>query len=106
MVVMLSTGTFTEESSKLVLKYIFVLFSVDFETLSLNRFHNSSSLFNNIGNFVLRHLWQQMYMQCNVQHWNTPLMMPSILVKSEERKVALRQTSHEDAALLQQYCNT
>ena len=64
MVVMLSTGTFTEESSKLVLKCIFVLFSVDFETLSLNRFHNSSSLFNNIGNFVLSHLWQQMYMQC------------------------------------------
>ena len=56
MVVMLSTGTFTEESSKLVLKCIFVLFSVDFETLSLNRFHNSSSLFSNIGNFVLRHL--------------------------------------------------
>ena len=33
MVVMLSTGKFTEENSKLVLKCIFVLFSVDFEDL-------------------------------------------------------------------------
>ena len=63
MVVVLSTGKFTEESPKLVLKCIFAaVFRGLRESLSLtslNRFHNSSSLFNNIGNFALhdeRHL--------------------------------------------------
>ena len=27
----------------------------------------------------------EMYMQRSMQHWKTPLMMPSILVKSDER---------------------
>ena len=56
MVVVLSTGKFTEESSKLALKCIFAaVFCGLRESLSLNRFHNSSSQFNNIGNFVLRY---------------------------------------------------